>query len=656
MLFSEWLQPPRRLLALFLVVTVVPASGLLWLGWYLLRQDRALADQRMQERRERAADLLVAGLEARLRAIDRDLADARVRRDMAPDGDAVVVEMGSGGVEAFPPGRLPYAPVASACHQPADAAFTAGEEREFRFGDQAGAIARFRVLASSPDPAVRAGAQLRIARNLRKAAQPDAALAMYGELAQSRAPSIGCVPTDLLARRARCVVLEESGRTDDLRREARELYADLRRGRWRVNRDVYDLHAQDLRGWLGIDAAEEGEGRALATAAAWLWERRPAPSPGTRIAGRHSMDVDGRFVTVVWTTTPQGVAGLIAGPRFATDRWLADLAPILDVQRVRLVLKDSSNRSVLGTLPASELPRAQRAAADTGLPWTVLVATADPDAERAELAERRRLLLAGLALVAMLVSAGSYVAARAFMRELAAARLQSDFVAAVSHEFRTPLASLRQLTENLLDGRVTTDARRLTYYQAQSRATERLHRLVEGLLDFGRMEAGVLRYRLVPIDAEDLVRAVVNEFRQDGAVAGHEIELEVGGPLPAVTGDREALTRAVWNLLDNAVKYSPQAPAVHVDVAPEHGAVVIRVRDRGIGIAADEQPSIGRKFFRGSAAAQAGVKGTGIGLAMVRHIVKAHGGSLRLESTPGVGSTFTIVLPGGTRPTGGSGA
>jgi K+-sensing histidine kinase KdpD len=174
------------------------------------------------------------------------------------------------------------------------------------------------------------------------------------------------------------------------------------------------------------------------------------------------------------------------------------------------------------------------------------------------------------------VSTGSYFTARAFLRELAVARLQSDFVAAVSHEFRTPLASLRQLTENLLDGRVTTDERRATYYRAQARATGRLHRLVEGLLDFGRMEAGVLRYRLEPLEVGDLVHSTVEEFRQDHADRGHQVELTLADGLPPVNGDREALTRALWNLLDNAAKYSPGEPTIWVEAARDRHVAVVR--------------------------------------------------------------------------------
>ena len=258
-------------------------------------------------------------------------------------------------------------------------------------------------------------------------------------------------------------------------------------------------------------------------------------------------------------------------------------------------------------------------------------------------------MLRSLALAAVLVLAGSALIARAVSRELAVARLKSDFVSAVSHDFRTPLATLRQLTENLSDGRVEDEDRRQAYYQAQVRATSRLSRLVERLLDFGRMEAGAMRYRPEPLDLGELVRSVVDEFEHVVADTGHRIELTVDREVPPVRADREALAQAVWNLLDNAIKYSPGRPAVWIEVAGEDGHAAVRVRDEGPGVPPEERKDLFREFTRGAAARAGGVKGTGIGLAMVDHIVRAHHGRIQLDSTPGQGSTFTMRLR--TEPT-----
>ena len=195
---------------------------------------------------------------------------------------------------------------------------------------------------------------------------------------------------------------------------------------------------------------------------------------------------------------------------------------------------------------------------------------------------------------------------------------------------------------------MATEDRRETYYRALGRQTDRLQRLVESLLDFGRMEAGTSPYQMEPLDACALIRSVVNEFEQDSAASGYHVELRVEGlqgMTPTVTGDREALTHAVWNLLDNAVKYSPECRTVWVDVERSGSRLAIRVRDRGLGVPSNEHEDIFRRFVRGADAKALGITGTGIGLAMVRHIVSAHGGEVSMASEPGAGSTFTLVLP-----------
>jgi signal transduction histidine kinase len=240
---------------------------------------------------------------------------------------------------------------------------------------------------------------------------------------------------------------------------------------------------------------------------------------------------------------------------------------------------------------------------------------------------------------------GSYFIARAVTRELEVARLQSDFVSAVSHEFRTPLASLRQLSELLVDGRVPSEKRRQEYYEGLRRESERLYRLVESLLDFGRMEVGARQYRFELLETESFFRGVVEEFAQEARERGYSVDIAQQGHLSRVQADREALARALWNLLDNAVKYSPQNKTVWAEAACENGRVAIRVSDKGLGIAPHEQKQIFKKFVRANSADAAGAKGTGLGLTMVQHIVAAHGGQVHVDSEPGVGSTFTILLP-----------
>jgi signal transduction histidine kinase len=637
---AQWLQPPRHVLVLFLVVTMAPATALAWLGWQLLKQDRALESQRLQERLDRAADLVAANLERRLtEAVDRLPAPGE------PAADAVAVTFLSQKIDTAPSGRLLYYPVVPSPPESPTRVYEAGEALEFRRQDYAGAAAEFRVLARATEPLVRAGALVRLGRVLRKAGRHDEALAVYGTLQQLGSTCVGGVPAELLARQARLAVLEALHQAAEVERTAQGLYADLQQGRWILDRVTYEFYAQEVERRLAADSLP-GDSResalALAEAVDQLWDEWQAVQAGDGSPrGRRSVWVRGRGVLLLWSSLPDRLIALVAGPTYLASEWGGAWRGL----GVSVALTDAAAHTVLGNAAAPGEPQAVRTMADTRLPWTMRVVSADPVADLAQLAARRRLLLAGLGLMGMVVLIGGYFTGRAVTKELAVARLQSDFVSAVSHEFRTPLTSMRHLTE-LLDRNVVTDeGRRKQYYAALAHETTRLHRLVENLLNFGRMEAGALEYRLEPVPIAALVEGVVADFRQEVAAGGHCIELRVDDSLPTVRADHEALARAVWNLLDNAMKYSPPDTTVRVDVEREDHKVAIRVRDEGPGIPPGEQKQIFKKFVRGAVARGSSVKGTGIGLATVQHIVRAHHGEVRVESQPGKGSTFTILLP-----------
>jgi len=305
-------------------------------------------------------------------------------------------------------------------------------------------------------------------------------------------------------------------------------------------------------------------------------------------------------------------------------------------ERGRSILDDSA--------PASDA-RATRALSAAGLPWTLsLESSAGDSAERVR-ATRRLVFAAALGGVVLLVCAACYAIARGVLREAAAGRLQSDFVSAVSHEFRTPLTTLRQLTELLAHGRVPDERRRQQYFDVLQKETSRLHQLVEDLLDFGRMDAGRRHYQLEPVDLSALVRDGVQEYCREATANGHRVEMSAEPSALIVNADREAMRRVVRNLLENAVKYSPDSPVVWVETAGTSDSAVLRVRDDGIGIPVDEHARIFEKFVRGEGARRACIEGTGIGLAMVKEIVEVHRGNVHVSSEPGRGSTFEIRLP-----------
>lgn len=659
----KWTYAPQFPLVLLLVTTILSAAALGWLSWRLVQQDQALESQRVQERLENAAELMAATLERRLAELDQVIGTvaaaprARLRLSASELGqrlpdNSVLVVFDEDGAEAYPAGRLPYRPAISPAREPSEAVFAEGEALEFQKGDYAVALDLFRSLAKSENPVIRAGALLRIGRIHRKLGNREAALAVYGELARLGSVPIAGLPAELLARHARCEVLEESNRAADAQQEATALYTALHSGRWRLAGAAFRFYSKRACDRLpagpdyAVLRAQETDRTALAEAVESLgmtWEAlRGRDGQPT---GRKSVSFEGGTALVVWRGAPEWMVGIATGPRLLKQQWLPGLETFARRQNARLVLTDTEGRPAFGHLPGAEAKKARRTAADTRLPWNLVVETRDSAAELAQLSARSRLFLAGFALMAAGLLASAYLSTRAIRRELAIARLKSDFVSAVSHEFRTPLTSMCQLAEMFTSGRVAEEEERRQYYGLLAREAQRLRRLVESLLDFTRMEGGAREYRLEATDAAELVCELGAEFQQEVADGGYRVEVNIeGGPL-MVRADPEALRRAFWNLMDNAVKYSPQCFTVWVEADRDGHQARIRVRDHGLGIAPSEQRQIFRKFVRGASAREAGTRGTGIGLSMVQHIVHAHRGTVTVQSEPGRGSTFTVLLP-----------
>ena len=262
--------------------------------------------------------------------------------------------------------------------------------------------------------------------------------------------------------------------------------------------------------------------------------------------------------------------------------------------------------------------------------------------------EVRRLALTKTALIGfidVMLLAGLFLVYANVRRELHLSRLKSDFVANVSHELKTPLALVRLFAETLELGRVPSEDKAQQYYRVINKESQRLTQLINNILDFSRIEAGRKEYRFRPTDVGAVVRDVVEAYRFPIEQQGFEVEVNVAEDLPEIVVDPEALSQALLNLANNAIKYSGEGRHLALDVRRRGDDVVISVSDRGVGIPRPEQKKIFEKFYRVENALIHTTKGSGLGLALVQHIMDAHGGSIELESEPGRGSTFRLVLP-----------
>jgi signal transduction histidine kinase len=600
---GEWLRPPRTLFLILGLLTLLSISALGWLGWRLFEQERLVEGQRSQERLEQAADRIAATIHGTLAETGDRLGDS------SPPASGIVLKLTEEGLTSSRP--LLFYPIAAEDNEPS---FAEAESLEFTHRDLTKALASYQGLNGSADLPVRAGALMREARVLRAMGRDRDAEAAYERLKEVKSSKVVGVPAELVALYALC----------ELQNACAELREGLRLGRWKLTQGQFEFY------WGSVEAAP-AEDLALAEAAARIWEER---GKNFNARGLETLWLEGRPYVAMWRGSPDKRSVLVTRPE-----------SILKAPQggIHYALLDSEGRVVAGEKdPAAH--GAVRTAGDGELPWTLLVTETQPMSAAARIAQQRFLILSIVVMVSFLVL-GTYFIARAIRRESETARMQSDFVAAVSHEFRTPLTAVRHLSELLAEGRAPSEERRRLYYATLLRESSRLERLVEGLLNFGRMEAGARQYRFEKLDAAKLVERVVGEFQHQLEAEGRRIELGGAGAPLKIEADPEAIGVALRNLVDNAIKYSPGEPTVWVDWGLERNQVAIRVKDHGPGITESERKRIFRRFVRGSAASATNAKGSGVGLAMVRHIVMAHGGEVTVESSPGEGSVFTMLLP-----------
>lgn len=609
------------LLATAVIVTV----ALTWAGWRLLDLQRVADADRARQELESTAATMVAALRGKLADVgDRLSAALADPADLPPaveGGLSIVISPAVTSVIGA--GGLPFVPQIAEAKTPS-AVFAEAEALEYRRSDWPSATVAYEKLSHSADVDVRAGALLRLGRVLRKQGDLRAANRAYQRLAAFGQHRVESVPAEFIGLHEQHAIARTSGEAavaDELRIR---LLRGLNEGEWQLTRGVADFYRDEL------GATDRPANWDLADAVQRVWTENESRWP---LRGQRLFNDGERTVLVVFRANPPNVAMMAAFfDAFAAWQQKAD---------ARWRLADSDGRWIAGergSLEAATSP----VLIGAGYPWTLHIA---PGRTQDQTGDGRMTLVAMMAAMLVFLWGATYFMARAIRREAAVARLQSDFVAAVSHEFRSPLTTIRQMTEMLEIGRLASDERRQEYYRVLGVEATRLQRLVETLLNFGRMEAGAARYRLTNVDAAAFVQNVVRDLEPMAREAGKRIDVTIPASDLVIRADDGALSVALRNLIDNAIKYSPEAREIRVELRSDLDRVSIAVIDRGMGIPPGERSTIFQKFVRGRSAIEGNVAGTGVGLPMVQQIVAAHDGEILVESEVGRGSTFTLVLP-----------
>lgn len=223
--------------------------------------------------------------------------------------------------------------------------------------------------------------------------------------------------------------------------------------------------------------------------------------------------------------------------------------------------------------------------------------------------------------------------------------VRKEFVANVSHELRTPISSIKGYAETLLDGKVDSEDTVKEFLGIICQNSDRLANLIDDLLDLSKIESGKMRMEFEPLQTAPIVNRCINVLERAAKEKSLSVSLDIPADLPKVLGDHKRLSQVFLNLLDNAVKYTPQGGSITVAAFYKENIVQFDISDTGIGISGKDLPRIFERFYRVDKARSRELGGTGLGLSIVKHIVQAHTGQVWVQSTPGKGSTFSFTIP-----------
>jgi len=669
----------RRPLLVLLLAVVLPGVVLAMLGFRTIREERRLVDSQIRDTLDRAANRAAGDLERELaswRQVASDAAAAcgsggeipltpRFQAASRAPGGAVLVCVGDSRARSAPPGALAWTigpEAGAAVAAPLPAAYRETETLEIVREDYAAAASAYRALLGGASGERRAWLLHRLARTTAKMKKPEEALRLYRELLNAPLVVVSGLPSDLLARHAVCQLLSAEADPPVVAACGARLYASLADGTWRLDQSRYLYYAEAARQWAAASpdappelarSAQTDAGRRALTFAAEEALTRLTRDPAGTAASFTAKSGSAEYVCLVGAAygggPSPGTIAIVSAGRLASDALQGSLAGA-EFEGVALALTGPDGSPWFGATPldveepyGTISPSTRYVQAGESV-WQIRAAVGGRLPIISQLERRRRISVFMLGLMALTLAFGVAVVALTTRRALDVARMKSQFVSAVSHEFRSPLTAIRQLTELLSRGRVPTEERRQEYYDTLLRESDRLSRLVDNVLDVSRMEDRRKQYRFESFDTGPWLRDAIDEFGRQAASLGKQVDASIPPGLPPISGDREALTRVVHNLLDNAAKYSPDQPTIWIGAARDDGALVIRVRDAGVGIPKREQARVFDRFFRGSTL-EASVKGTGLGLAIVKHAVEAHGGRVTFECEEDRGTTFTVRLP-----------
>ena len=615
----------KRQILLFVLAILLPAAVVIGLAARLIHQEGELVSKRTADERHQATEQLrrefTARLEAiRLQEINRLIRSPRPRWTEAPENPAIVLIARVEGDRVVLPWESGAQPP-----QPSSSQYARyrqeGELREFLKKDYPAAVAAYRqALASARDQTESADARLLLARTLAKAG--DAAEAVRNFLTLLKEGGDARDEQGVAYRLYAAECLEEMKREPEA--VLSFLLDQVNPGRWLTLPEIVTIRSL----LASIPGSQDEQARASLSRRAAEMEQATALAAG--------------FPRVRAQIESAPSSGPVWIP-YGEETWLIAVTPPAPPLPALMMAVSSAKAAPPGAKLGGR--RLQGDALGENFPGLRVEWPANRFAAGGGRGSPVALYVAGFGLVLGLTLLGGYLLLRDVNRDVRVAQVRSQFVASVSHELKTPLTSIRMFAETLSLGRCRDERAQAEYLETIVNESERLARLVDNVLDFSKIEQGKKIYRLRPTSLAAVADSAARTMQYPLAQQGFTLRLSIDQNLPSLRADPDALEQAILNLLTNAMKYSGDSREIDLLLASRNGDAVIEVTDRGLGIALDEQKHVFEKFYRARSHESHLIACTGLGLTLVAHIAKAHGGRVEVRSAPGAGSTFSILIP-----------
>lgn len=699
------LRRQKKLIIIFFLTIFLPSVSLSIFGIRAIRNERFRLAKQIETEHRRSADILKTRIDSRFKDIEVLLQNsaqlqAFSEKDYPEMQELLKIKLSDNPLieQIFlvyrdldplfplfqPVTAFPSLSTLEALKQSEKEKLKTAEECEFKSKKFQNAISLYKqILYSSKNKNTKAQMLNNIGRSYTKLKRYDLALKNYSTICSDYPQSFSSsgLPLCLMARLQLIDCYKNLGETENSLESSLDLYKDILHMTWNLNEGKFKtyasiakeafmetsskimadsslekhkqefeqlqkLHRQKLQQWKIINDLKNEIIPELRRA---LIQTEPTET----LPYRHSKTIDNRtFLTLSLRiqegkgNNSQGLLGAKINTGYLKEEVLNKIIDDIRLNKnTNIVIADLSGRILLGeTNPSRELATVTELFENNFPPWRIQFFQGKTGSLGVIDIRKSFYFWTIITLIIVLVF-GSILIVRTVSHEMEILKIKSDFVSSVSHEFKTPLTSIKALVERLQEGKVKDPAKMDEYFSVISQDADKLTRLVKNILDFSKIEEGKKEYEFVETDVAHLVFQQVKAFQKEKIQKEVKIQTQIEKDVPLLSIDKEALSQALNNLLDNAVKFSPAGKEIAVSVRREAENVLIEIEDKGIGIPQEEINKIFDKFYQGQNALKQSVKGTGLGLTLVKHIIEAHGGRISVKSKPGKGSTFSLIFP-----------